>query len=1160
MSRKRIGFLVAAVGVVVLLSSWGRVADWTEAVLRGEEQVRSKKVVYWTTSGSPEVNLKRARQFEQMYPDINVEPNFRETGGIQDILFVSFLSGNPPDFMGNTKVNELRKYILMGGVRPLDDLMRREDAFLRNQYLKRGLKAYREVREYEPGELIQTDVLRRENPNLEAELLGHRLREWTESFRERQGRAPTEAETDDARARLARALAAETQDLYFRQHLMGEARLFRFKLNPEDAYLQNLEANPLEAARLLHMNGKAVAFRDIAMPRILTYNKRLFREAATMFPEAGLVDGHGDPVPPSTWLEFYRTARLLSEYGRRAAVDRGLAEPICYGLTMQGQRDRDLMRGIWPLARRAGSMQFEYRGDTERVARHFDRETEAGREAARAFGDRPIGYFDYEDDAYLAAFALLYKLRQDGYVLPGVESRHYEDVRTALASGQAGMLLDGWHAALIGAERVPWAAQDLGSAPVPLPYHDVDPDAGWPAEAVAKEKEELSELLSLDEAGVTLPPGNKLPQSAADNVTLFTSLCRDPDAAWEWNHFANRNIEVMKTETRRGTVRMEREAVAHIGDPEWFPYPYQEQVYGIIEHHCAMWPERPLHGPVEVPNEREIFYRWFYQTDTNDLGLILTRAREQLQTFSDAANADLARRIRDGLVRPENWTFPDFEPQRAEAFFARQQNPEVDPDAEARLGEARAKLIAWARAHPEAGLLNEAGTDIREDIWQWKASTSPWQLLWIPGLMAGVVLGWFAWTGLRHAFGRKPTEGRLLGRARRGWWGYVFALPGMLVVFAFAIYPSLYQFFLALHTGDGLGPMRYVGLGNFHRIFTRDMTFWTTVLPNTAVFMVLVAVGQIVLGLLFASLLNLPLKANRLYRLLYFIPLVTSLAIVSVILIGLLKGEASALNALLTSLSWWHLALAALALVALGLVLTLLFTLWLRPQGSAASRVAQGVVLLVLLAVTGLGLHALLAGNSQIAAWLGLARPLGNLAFWLGLADEPGKQVDWLGQDVGLYTIAGVAIWHGLAMRIILLLAGLQSINPELYEAAKVDGAGPWSRFWRVTLPEIMPILIIIAFMAFIAAARAFSPVYVLTEGGINHSSEVVATYIFKKGFTKPEGTEPDLGYASALGIVYSGMLAVLTLANVIIIVRRWKRRLQMERQAGGPATERAKA
>ena len=1095
MSRRQAGYILAAVGVAVLLSSWGRISDWTESLLRGEAQVRTKKVVYWTASGSPEVDLKRAREFERIYPDINIEPNFRETGGLQDILFISFLSGNPPDSM-SAKVNEIRKYVLMGGLRPFDDLLAWEEARLTNQRLKELLAPWRQVPPIPPGDLPPMDRLRVENDQLQAELVEARVLQWVGQEKGRTGRAPPERDVEAQRRLVRQEIADQTRDLYYQQTLLGRAGVYHFRVNPDDRILRDPERYPREAARLLNMHGRPAGFRSVTYPATLTYNKRLFREAAKMFPDAGLVDGHGEAVPPETWLEFHEKARVITEYGKRAAAAQGLAEPVCYGVVIQGQRTNDLLRGIKPLAERAGSVAFDFAGDTRTVHQYFDTGAAAGREAARRFAARPIGYFDYQSPQHLAAFALLYRLRDDGFALPGTESRHYEDVRTALASGRAAMVIDGWHAALIGAERVPWAAQDLGSASIPRPYHEVDAARGWTGQKVEAEKAVLYRLLALDEAGIAIPPGNKVPRAADEGVTFFTALCRDPDAAWEWHHFALRAEEILKTECRRGVVRLERKAMQHRGDPEWFPYPYQAQVYDIIEHHCAMWPEKPIHGPLAPASEREVFYKYFYQTETRDLGAILREARARIAAYSEAANRDLARRIEDGIVSPAHWTFPDWDPKRADEFFQRQQDPAAQAvaagparEAEAGLAEAKARLVAHAKAHPGLLLLDSDGA-IRQDVWKWESPETVWQILWVPGLMLAVIAGWFVWMAVRDTRARRPALATLRAGARRGWPAYFFILPGMLAIFAFAIYPSLYQFYLAFYSGDGLGAMRHVGWENFAKIFAFDSVFWLRVIPNTLLFMVVVTFLQITVGLAFASLLNLPLRANRAYRVLYFIPMATALVAVSVILLGLLKGEDSGLNQLL---------------------------LW--------------------------------AG--QRLAWTGV--DLRDLPSWLGLADRPGKMVDLLGPVLGLWTVMGVAAWHGLPGRIIYLLAGLQSISPELYEAAKVDGAGPWKRFCHITLPELMPILIVIAFTAFIDAARAFSVVFVLTEGGVDHSSELVATYIFKKGFMKVEGQEADLGYASALGIVYSLMLAGLTVTNVVIIARRWKRRLRAEQAAGRP-------
>jgi ABC-type sugar transport system permease subunit len=647
------------------------------------------------------------------------------------------------------------------------------------------------------------------------------------------------------------------------------------------------------------------------------------------------------------------------------------------------------------------------------------------------------------------------------------------------------MLFEGWHAALIGAERVPWAAQDLGSAPVPRPLPELDAQAGITAQRVEQERRRLNDLLGLGRAGVTVTSGGKTPRVAAGTLTFLTSLCRDPEATWEWMHFASRDEAILKSECRRGIPRQERAATIHRGDPEWFPYPYQEQVFRIMEKDCQLWPEPPVHSTVGTATQDEVFYKYFNQQNTSDLPTILSEARKEVRRFSDAANRDLAKRIEDGMARPADWTFADWDPKNADKFFSLQQEKGPSDADSQELALARQKLAQLAQSRPELNIASGPGA-LREDVWKFRNPDSPWQALYIPGLMAIVVLGWLLFMALRDRRARRPVLAETWLGAKRGWHAYVFVAPGMVAIFAFAIYPSLYQFWLAVHSGDGLETMRYVGLDNFRRILDPassdfDRVFWGKVLPNSAIYMVIVTAGHITLGLLFALLLNMPLRANRTYRVLYFIPLVTSLAVVSVIMIGLLRGPDSGLNQVLRSVG------------------------------------------------------------------------LGDLPYWLGLVDRPGRAHDWLGSKTGLFAVMGVAIWHGLPYTIILLLAGLQSISPDLYEAAKVDGAGPWKRFRHVTIPELLPILIIIIFNSFIGAARALGSVLVLTEGGVDHSSEVVALYIFKWGFMRPDGQEANLGYASALGIVYSAMLAALTITNVTIIARRWKRRLAAERAANAP-------
>jgi ABC-type sugar transport system permease subunit/ABC-type glycerol-3-phosphate transport system substrate-binding protein len=924
-----LALIAIGIGLFVLLSRWGEVADWTEATVR-QEHVRPKRVVYWTSSGSPEVDLKRAREFMEKNPDTLVSPNFRETGGLQDILFVSFLSGSPPDVL-HVAVSDIREMVATGRLRPMDDLL--------------------------AGQL-------------------------------------------------------EKEPNFFANRPDGEAIVHRFLANPNDRYIREMDRYPAEAARLLHAHGKFIGFRATTGISTLTYNKRLFREAAKVFPDAGLLDAQGEPVPPTTWSEFLRVARVITDYGRKLAEQRGEPNPACYGVVIQGQRPRDLLRGIMPLAACAGSMGFDFKQ----------------------------GRFEYDSPAILGAFALLLKLKQDGCLLPGSESRHYEDVRTELAAGNAAMLIDGWHAALIGAERVPWAAKDLGSAAIPVP-------------------DEAAEAL----LGLKLPEGNKLPRSLGGTTQCIASLSQHPEAAWNWILFFS-DPEVVKSEARRGIYPTTFEAAKHLDDPDWFPYPYQKQVWDILTNRTETWPEPPTHGPVQ-PTHADIFRKHFYEAGAGKLADVVKATRDEAAAVSKAANRDLAERVRNGETYPELWTFPDWDVRDGARFF-RQQRDLV------KRGTITSQVEALKHSLPPR---------YRDEAADFKPQESPWQAAWVPGLLLLTVFGFGAFTAAKGGWAA-------LGRqARASWHAYVFVLPALVALFAFVIYPSLYQFYLSVHSGTGLAPLRYVGLENFRRIFAFgaegwDRTFWVKVLPNTLTYMVVVTAGQIAIAFLFASLLNLPLRANRVYRVFYFVPLVTSLAIVSVIYIGLFSGADSGLNQLLDALG------------------------------------------------------------------------LRNLPHWLGLVEEPADRLDWLGSSrTGLGCVIFVGMWHGLPYTIILLLAGLQSVSPDLYDAAKVDGAGAWQRFRHVTVPEIRPILIVILFNSLVEAARAFSAAYVMTEGGSDHSSELVSTYIFKWGFTKPEGMEPNLGYASALGIVYAALLGTLTFVNVWIIARRWRRRLAVQPVPGGP-------
>jgi multiple sugar transport system permease protein len=118
-----------------------------------------------------------------------------------------------------------------------------------------------------------------------------------------------------------------------------------------------------------------------------------------------------------------------------------------------------------------------------------------------------------------------------------------------------------------------------------------------------------------------------------------------------------------------------------------------------------------------------------------------------------------------------------------------------------------------------------------------------------------------------------------------------------------------------------------------------------------------------------------------------------------------------------------------------------------------------------------------------------------------GLAGLPFAPIRWLGETtLAMTSIIVVNTWRGVPFFAISILAGLQTINPELHEAAAIDGASAWQRFWRVTLPLIQPVVIVVLLFSIIVTFADFQLVYVLTRGGPANSTHLFATLAYQVG------------------------------------------------------------
>jgi len=151
---------------------------------------------------------------------------------------------------------------------------------------------------------------------------------------------------------------------------------------------------------------------------------------------------------------------------------------------------------------------------------------------------------------------------------------------------------------------------------------------------------------------------------------------------------------------------------------------------------------------------------------------------------------------------------------------------------------------------------------------------------------------------------------------------------------------------------------------------------------------------------------------------------------------------------------------------------------------------------------------------------------------WMGWGYVKGPL--WLGDPfLALMSVTFVNIWRGTPFYAIAFLAGLQTISPELYEAAAIDGAGGWQRFRRVTLPGIKPIMVVVIVFSIVVTFSDFQIVYVLTRGGPANSTHLFATYAYQVAMV---GTR--LGLGAAISLFMFPVLALVIVFQLVYLRR----------------------
>lgn len=281
-------------------------------------------------------------------------------------------------------------------------------------------------------------------------------------------------------------------------------------------------------------------------------------------------------------------------------------------------------------------------------------------------------------------------------------------------------------------------------------------------------------------------------------------------------------------------------------------------------------------------------------------------------------------------------------------------------------------------------------------------------------------------------------------KGRETWAGLAMMAPAGILLVLFLIIPVILAFTLSFTNARLISPNppRFVGFDNFVRAFTADGVFVQSVW-NTFLFALVVVPVQAGLGLLLAILVNRRMRGVTAFRVIFFIPVVTSIVVVSIL--------------------WRFLY---------------------QPNGLINSMI----------------------DTITFGAWSGM---------------------DWLNNpQTALGAIIVLSIWQAVGFHMIIWLAGLQTIPEELYEAAKMDGAGPWRQFVSVTWPGLRPTMVFVLVTITIAALGLFVQIDVMTQGGPVNSTSTIVYYAVRKGYEQQE-----IGYAAAISLIF--FVAVLIIALI---------------------------
>ena len=272
---------------------------------------------------------------------------------------------------------------------------------------------------------------------------------------------------------------------------------------------------------------------------------------------------------------------------------------------------------------------------------------------------------------------------------------------------------------------------------------------------------------------------------------------------------------------------------------------------------------------------------------------------------------------------------------------------------------------------------------------------------------------------------------------------WLMSSPALLLLLLFMGIPILLTFALSFTNVRLISPNppSFVGLDNFARAFSQDPTFIRS-LGNTLLFALVVVPCQSGLALALALLVNAKVKGVTVFRTIIFMPVVTSMVVVSI-----------------------------------------LWSFFYKSDGLFNSM-----------------LNTITGGGWSAVAWL----------------NSPGTAMP---------AIILLSIWQAVGLHMVIWLAGLQMIDPALYEAASLDGVNGWQRFRYITWPGLHSTMVFILVTITIAALGLFVQVDVMTQGGPQDATSTLVYHAVRKGYR-----EHDMGYGSAISLIFFALVLLISL------------------------------